>query len=169
MKPGEQLSGYAVEIYHKLSRPIVIVETGCLRRSEPENEALDGWSTLYFARWVKEHPGSKFFSVDNDMEHIRVAMVKLNEEGVLGDFPLFTLGESVGFLTGFGGDIDFAYLDSCDGWDHGADEFRAAESHNAKLIVMDDYIGKVVTAEKYARDHGWDVKQEGRFTVMRRV
>jgi len=166
MKHGEQLTGYVNEIFK--GEPLILVETGCLRRDGPEHEEADGWSTLYFARWIKEHPESKFFSADNDIEHIHIALNKLESEGIKSPFPMFYFGESVEFLNSIG-HIDFAYLDSCDGWEHGLAEFQAAESKGAKLIVMDDYISKVVTAAEYAASHGWDVKQEGRFTVMRRV
>ena len=165
MKPGEQLVGYVEEIYK--GEPLILVETGCLRRDGPEHEDADGWSTLYFARWASKHEDCKFFSVDNDADHIRVAVNKLSEEKALSSFPMFYFGESVDFLKTLGR-IDFAYLDSCDGWEHGLEEFKAAESKGARMIVMDDYISKVVYAAGYAASHGWQVKQEDRFTVMRK-
>jgi len=165
MKAGEQLTKYVDEIYS--GEPLILVETGCLRRDGPEHEAADGWSTLYLAKWVEAHPDCKFFSADSNGDHIQVAVNKLQSEGIKMPFPMFYLGESVGFLVCIE-HIDFAYLDSCDGWEHGLAEFKAAESKGARLIVMDDYISKAVTAAGYAVSAGWDVKQEGRFTVMRK-
>lgn len=168
MTTGEQLTAYAQETLDRLERPIVIVETGCLRRPTETDHQNDGWSTLYLAKWTEAHPGTKFFSVDMDGTHIRIASEILHAHGVLPQFPMFTCGESVQFLAQFGGLIDFAYLDSSDGWEHGLAEFQQAEAKGATLIVMDDYIGKVVSAQKYAQANGWKVKQEGRFTAMRK-
>lgn len=168
MKPGEQLVAYAEETKKQLGKGgITIVETGCLRRDTPEGERDDGWSTLHFAKWAEAN-GSQFFSVDDNREHIQTAGTVLARYGIKPEFPMFTYGESVSFLSGFGGSIDLAYLDSCDGWDHGLAEFKAAEAKGAQIIVMDDYVGKVVSAASYAKREGWDVQQEGRFTVMRR-
>ena len=148
-------------------QPQVIVETGCLYRTYGTFAEDDGWSTLHIAKWCELHPNTAFHSVDIEQSHIDVARAKLYKDGVHFE-PIFHCGDSVYVLKHIIGPVDFAYLDSCDGYLHGLEEFNEVVRLGAKMVVMDDYIGKGVWAAEHAKNADWDVKQEERYTVIRR-
>lgn len=159
--PGQILLEFVSEC-----RPKMLVETGCLRRNNAGEELSDGWSTLYLANWISKN-GGHLISIDVDKSHIDVARGMLHRAGFL-DHVTFICGESVEELKKLDA-ADFAYLDTSDDLVHGKMEFQQAERMGSKVIVMDDHESKVVLAEKYALEHGWEVEQDGRFTVMRRA
>lgn len=126
----------------------------------------DGWSTLYICRWLKEHPDCTFDSCDMSKNAIELAHLALEAEG-LARYCTFHLQDSLKYLAAQTW-IDFAFLDSCDGLDHGLQEFRLAVSAGASLIAMDDYGTKCATAVKEAKELGWDVSFANRYSVLRR-
>jgi len=126
----------------------------------------DGWSTVYIARWVKAHPESDFHTVDLSSNSIELAHAALEAEN-LSKYCTFHLQDSIKFLSNLTW-CDFAFLDSCDGLQHGLDEFRLAVSAGAKLIVMDDFSTKAAWAVKSAKELGWDVSFADRYSVLRR-
>ncbi len=163
-KPGLLFENFLDSVY--IGRPIKIVETGCMRDLALSAEWGDGWSTLYIARWVAKHPECSFHTVDLSPNSIELAHSALEAEG-LAKYCTFHLQDSLKFL-GQETWIDFAFLDSCDGLQHGLDEFRLAASAGASLIVMDDLQTKAAWAVKEARELGWNVSFEGRYSVIRR-
>lgn len=162
--PGTLFDGFLGSIYE--GRPIRIVETGCMRDLSTMAERGDGWSTLYIARWVKEHPKCTFDSVDLNANAIEIAHMALEAEG-LAKYCTFHLQDSLKYLAAQSW-IDFAFLDSCDGLQHGVDEFRLTVSAGAKLIIMDDFATKGAWAVKEAKELGWDVSAMDRYSVLRR-
>ena len=80
----------------RLDRPVVIVETGCVR----EKDAWDrvGSSTVLFDKYCEFHPGSVLFSVDIDP-----AATALCRSLVGPEVRIYT-GDSVGFLKQFSDD-----------------------------------------------------------------
>lgn len=162
--PGTLFDKFLDSVYE--DKPIKIVETGCMRDLAVAAEYGDGWSTYYIARWIKEHPGSTFRSVDLNINAIELAHDFLEAEG-LAAYCDFHCQDSLKFLANVSF-ADFFFLDSCDGLQHGLDEFRLAVSAGAKLIVMDDAQTKAMWAIKEARILGWDVQFADRYSLLRR-
>lgn len=162
--PGNHFETFLDSIYE--GRPLKIVETGCMRDLAVAAEWGDGWSTLYIARWVSKHPECVFHTVDLNSNSIDLAHMALEAEA-LAKFCSFHLQDSIKFL-GNQTWIDFAFLDSCDGLQHGLDEFRLAVSAGTKLIVMDDYQTKAAWAVQEAKKLGWLVNQVDRYSLLRR-
>jgi predicted O-methyltransferase YrrM len=163
--PGELFETFLNSIYEQ--KPLKIIETGCMRDLAVSAQYGDGWSTLYIARWVSKHPGSEFHTVDLSANSIELAHAALEAEG-LAQYCTFHLQDSLKFLAQATW-ADFCFLDSCDGLQHGLDEFRLAASTGARLIVMDDYQTKASLAVKEARNLGWDVQFVNRYSVLRRT
>lgn len=162
--PGIFFYKYLESLYE--GKPLKLIETGCMRDLSLDSEFSDGWSTLYIARWVKNHPECDFHSVDLSANSIELAHTALEAEG-LAKFCTFHLQDSIKFL-GNQTWIDFAFLDSSDGLEHGLQEFRLAVSAGASLIMMDDIQTKAAWAVKEARKFGWDVSYASRYAVLRR-
>lgn len=163
--PGTHFSTFLDSIYK--SKPLKIIETGCMRDLAVRAEYGDGWSTLYIARWVKEHPECEFHSVDLDINAIELAHDALEAER-LAQYCTFHRQDSLKFLSRLTW-VDFAFLDSCDGLEHGLDEYRLADSAGARLIVMDDYQTKAAFAVKEAQKLRWIYEQVDRYSVLRRA
>jgi predicted O-methyltransferase YrrM len=164
------LQGVLDEMYG--GKPLMIVETGTMRDTHMLSEITDGWSTLYIARWVAEHSTEgptdcEFHSVDLNAHAIELAHAALEEEH-LARFCTFHVQDSLKYL-GSQTWLDFALLDSCDGLQHGVDEFRLAASAGASVIVMDDYQTKAAWAVKEARETGWKYEPCGRYSVLKRA
>ena len=162
--PGTLFDKFLDSIYE--GKPLKIIETGCMRDLALSAEWGDGWSTVYIARWVKQHPESDFHTVDLSANSIELAHAALEAEG-LARFCTFHLQDSLKFLSGVSF-ADFCFLDSCDGLQHGLDEFRLAVSTGARLIVMDDFSTKAAWAVKSAKELGWGVQFADRYSVLRR-
>jgi hypothetical protein len=162
--PATHFETFLNSIYE--NKPLKLVETGCTRDLALSAEWGDGWSTQSIARWVKDHPECDFHSVDLSANSIELAHAALEAEG-LSKFCTFHLQDSIKFLNSLTW-VDFAFLDSCDGLQHGLEEFRLAVSAGAKLIVMDDFSSKAAWAVKLARELGWDVSFADRYSVLRR-
>jgi hypothetical protein len=163
--PGKLFHGFLDSIYE--GRPLRIIETGCMRDLAVASEYGDGWSTLWISRWVKEHSNSTFDSVDLDGGAIELAHAALEAEG-LAKYCTFHCQDSLLFL-GRQTWADMCFLDSCDGLEHGLAEFRLAASLGCRLIVLDDYSTKGAKAVKEARELGWDVSFQDRYSVLRRT
>jgi hypothetical protein len=162
--PGTYFEKFLDSIY--VGQPLKIIETGCMRNLATISEMSDGWSTLYISRWVKKHPTCKFESVDLDINAIELAHMALEAEG-LAKFCTFLRKDSILYLSKLTW-VDFAFLDSCDGLQHGLDEFRLAASAGAKMIVGDDYQTKFAWSVKAAKEMGWSYEQVDRYSVLRR-
>ena len=161
--PGVLFEQFLNSVYE--GKPIKIVETGCMRDLALGAEYGDGWSTLYIARWVKQHPDCEFHTVDLNENSLDMAKMALEAEG-LSQYCHFHQMDSMEFLGM--NYYDFAFLDSCDGLPHGLGEFWAAQSGGAKLIVMDDFETKAKMAVRDAVAQGWKYEQTGRYSVLRR-
>ena len=73
--------------------PLSIIETGCLRDTKPGACFSDGWSTYYFARWVKDHPLSTCISIDLNSENIFTCQKFLQEKN-LAEYVVFKNAEA---------------------------------------------------------------------------
>jgi len=164
VSPNIIFAGLLDSIYQ--DRAIRIVETGCMRDLATTAEYSDGWSTLAIARWVRDHEGSVFDSVDLSINAIELAHSALEAEG-LAKYCSFHLQDSLLFLSRQTW-ADFAFLDSCDGLQHGLEEFRLAASIGCRIIVMDDFSTKAALAVSEAKKLGWLVSSEGRYSIIRR-
>ncbi len=167
--PGIILQRVLDEMYD--GNPLMIVETGTIRNTNVVAEFSDGWSTLHIARWVAEHSTEgptdcEFHSVDLNANAIELAHQMLEQEH-LARFCTFHVQDSLKYLGSLTW-VDFVLLDSCDGLQHGVDEFRLAASAGASVIVMDDYQTKAVWAVNEARETGWKYEQRGRYSVLKR-
>ena len=161
--PGLTLYRLLDEIYD--GKPLRIVETGCLRNGSADALMSDGWSTYYFAQWVKRHPGSTLTSIEIDPASCRLCeqFLRSNE---LGEIVEFLCGDSTTVLLGRD-ETDFVYLDSCDGLEHGLEEFRTALLLNPKIIVMDDFDTKARMAFDWAAANKIPVERNNRYTIFR--
>lgn len=164
LRPGSVFAELLDSVYQ--DRPIRIVETGCMRDLSTLSEFSDGWSTLHIARWVKRHPDCTFDSVDLSIAAIELAHTALEAEG-LAKYCNFHLQDSIKYLSSQTW-ADFCFLDSCDGLEHGREEFRLAISAGASLVVLDDYETKGALACKDAVGFGWTVTHQGRYSILRR-
>lgn len=162
--PGTLFAGFLDSVYQ--GRPLRIVETGCMRDLGTVAEYSDGWSTLWISRWVAKHQDSTFDSCDLSANAIELAHMALEAED-LAKFCTFHCQDSLKWLAAQTW-MDFAFLDSSDGLEHGRAEFRLAASAGARLIVMDDINTKAMFAIKEAQQFGWDVTYSGRYAVLRR-
>lgn len=145
--------------------PLRIVETGCLRDPQPSALMSDGWSTFYFAKWVKDHPGSRFDTVELDPQAVSGCGQFISGQG-LGNSVTFWNMDSISFLETWDQRVDVFLLDSCDGFEHGLAEFKAALEFKPRLIIMDDYETKVRLADEYARSLGIPPERIDRYTVF---
>lgn len=164
LPPSTLFAGFLDSVY--TGRPIRIVETGCMRDLSTLSEHSDGWSTLWISRWVRDHEDSVFDSVDISINAIELAHSALEVEG-LAKYCAFHLQDSLRYLAAQSW-IDVAVLDSCDGLEHGLQEFRLAMSAGASLAIGDDYETKMAWACKEAKQLGWNVTHEGRYSLLRR-
>lgn len=147
--------------------PLHICETGCLRDPTPTAMMTDGWSSLFFAKYVHEHAGSKFTVIELDRTNLAYCWIFLGRFGHTDPEKLkLTNGESVATIEKMTEHPDVFYLDSCNGLDHGLAEFKAALAHNPKLIIMDDFTSKVASAYEYAREQHIPTCTMGRYTVF---
>jgi tetratricopeptide (TPR) repeat protein len=130
-------------------RPVVIIETGCLRYDG--NFRGDGQSTLLFDKYVTSN-GGEVHSVDIDPEHIKLARSKVSYRVSINT------EDSVAFLTRVAAQRlvpDFVYLDSFDFMEqdpfrtalHCANEFFAVRPiiRSDTLVVCDDTPSTFVT------------------------
>lgn len=171
--PGWTLQGVLDELWEKKKKvpwidPILdLVETGVLRNADdPLAEFSDGWSTFYIAEWVSKHPSCNFHSVDLNNDAIEIAHQFLVDKG-LAKYCAFHCQDSLKYLSDLKW-VDFAFLDSCDGLEHGVEEFRLAASAGASVVVMDDYQTKAAWAVKEAQKNGWRFVQLDRYSILRR-
>ena len=146
-------------------RPIRILETGCLRNPDPSSLITDGWSTFYFAEWVKAHPGSAFDTVELDPKNVEICRNFLKEHD-LDKYATVWQSDSLEFLNTWEPPVDVFFLDSCDGLEHGLEEFKLALYFRPCTIIMDDYESKVKLADEYARSIGITSQRMDRYTVF---
>jgi hypothetical protein len=107
------------------SRPICIVETGCIRNTTEESKFGDGWSTLNWEYFAKK-TNSKVYVVDINEGHIN----KSQEIVPPSDFVMYTLDDSVNYLQNFSEKIDLLFADS---YDYCGDEENVRKCHNHSL------------------------------------
>ena len=116
-----------------LHRPVVIVETGCMRIS-PSNESpeLDGCSTLVWD-YVAQQSEGKCISIDIDQKNIDYARTKVSR------FTHLVCGDSLRVLAGIDRltrPIDFLYLDSMDWQGTPVEKSLSALHHAAELSAV---------------------------------
>lgn len=157
---------YIYQILETVSKgaPLRIVETGCLRDTDPAACFSDGWSTYYIACWVRDHPGSFFSSVELDQENFFTCAQFLSGKNLFTDRVTLVSGDSLEFLQDK--EADVYLLDSCDGFEHGLEEFKAAMEHKPKAILMDDLESKGRYAKEYAEKLNIPIQQIDRYTVF---
>jgi FkbM family methyltransferase len=140
----------------RLDRPVVIVETGCVRRKEAWE--ADGQSTILFDKYAEFHSGSLLLSVDIDP-----AATALCRSLVRPEVQIHT-GDSVAFLRALvdarppqAKPIDLLYLDSFDvdlhnplpSANHALKELLTAApllSHEALVVVDNSPLSLLGTA-----------------------
>jgi len=145
--------------------PIHIVETGCLRDTNPSAWITDGWSTFYFAKWIKAHPESKFTSIELAPEAIEKCKTFLQSHG-LAEYVQFVNGSSAEEILDLSDAADLFFLDAGDGLESGLTDFKAALTHNPKMIIMDDFEKKVALAAEYASNKKIPHVRIDRYTVF---
>jgi FkbM family methyltransferase len=141
----------------RLDRPVVIVETGCVRRKDAWEG--DGQSTILFDKYAEFHPGSLLLSIDIDP-----AATALCRSLVRPEVQIRT-GDSVAFLKALvdarppqAKPIDLLYLDSFDvdlhnplpSANHALKELLTVApllSHGALVVVDDSPLSVLGTAD----------------------
>ncbi len=128
-----------------LSAPIIIVETGCMRRDPAESKSWkgDGCSTMLFDHYV-QHRGGTVYSVDINPKHVAACRAFVSEHVEVH------CGDSVAHLSELAKTLkpDLVYLDSFDSMSiepfetalHCAKEFDAIKPSitDMTLVVIDD-------------------------------
>lgn len=124
----------------KLPDPIIIVETGCLRKKG--NFFGDGQSTLLFDKYTQfRGNGSKVYTVDIDSEATKIC------SEVVSKNVSITTADSIGYLNDFTNkfydekkEISFFYLDSFDlDWKSPG---RSCEHHLMELVSIKKVLKK---------------------------
>ena len=112
-------------MYH---RPIVIVETGCIRNTTEESRFGDGWSTLNW-EWFAKLTDSSVYVVDIDANHLEKAKQVVPES----QYVTYKQQDSIEFLKNFHRPIDFLFLDS---YDYCGDEENIRKCHEHQLSEL---------------------------------
>ncbi len=153
-----------------------IVETGTIRMRP-------GFSTLFFARMIRDVWKGKGNLVSIDMNRVHISLsIDILRENDLEQFVEWKLGDSKEWITQRKESIDFLYLDSA--WYPPVilGEFQAAEQHMHKhtIVAVDDCEneprygpqGKGTDVIPYAESKGWRVRvingPKKRMAVMRK-
>ena len=128
--------------------PIIIVETGCLRKAD---NFLDGQSTLLFDKYTLSRGGkSKVYTVDIDPKSIRVCQQVVSKNvNITTDDSVHYLNNLSGKFINNGTKVSMFYLDSLDvNWryphpsaSHHLKELAAVNRilHKDTLVVVDDF------------------------------
>jgi len=149
------------------SRPITIVETGCIRNTTDEARFGDGWSTLNWEYYAKQ-TNSKVFVVDIDENHLNKAKQIVEPS----KYITYIQDDSVSYLRDFLFKIDVLFLDSYDYCGdaenvkkchmHSLNEILAAwdKLNDLCFILIDDVFndswdGKGKLSIPYLLDHGF--------------
>jgi hypothetical protein len=162
--PGNHLYRIATQLAK--GKPLNIFSTGCIRDIRPSASISDGWDTIFLAKWVNDHPGSRLDVAEIDGESISQCLALLNVHE-LGHVPKMWRGDSIEIIRQWESPVDLFVLDSADGLDHGLEEFRAAEKHNPQIIVMDDWETKAMKAAEYANEKGIFFHRVDRYTIFK--
>jgi len=128
-----------IEYLDTLPDPIIILETGCLRKVE--SFSGDGQSTLIFDKYTQSRGnGSKVYSVDISAENVNLCKSIVSKEVYLEN------QDSIKFISNFHNQIDskqklsLLYLDSFDvNWDY---PFESSAHHLKELTASIPYISK---------------------------
>lgn len=107
------------------SRPITIVETGCIRNTTEESKLGDGWSTVNWEHYAR-HTNSKVYVVDISEHHLSKAKQIVPES----EYVTYTHQDSIEYLQNFDKQIDFLFLDS---YDYCGPEENIIKCHNHSL------------------------------------
>jgi FkbM family methyltransferase len=121
------------EYLDRFDRPVGIVETGCVRKSN--NWAGDGQSTILFDKYAEFHRGTAVYTVDIDAQATAMCRTLVSER-----VKIHT-GDSVAFLRTLAdrppddlASVDLLYLDSFDL--DPDDAFRSAFHHMKELTAI---------------------------------
>ena len=115
-------------------RPIVIVETGCVRGLSETSRMGDGWSTYHWLEFCSE-TNSTLFSVDIDSHAIKQSQQL--QSMFFADKQIdvsFIQSDSIEFLKSFDKKIDLLFLDSLD-WGNGEQKQRESEQHSLNEVL----------------------------------
>ena len=154
----------------RLGGPLRTLETGSIRSSEPRYEAGDGWSTLAFARYARDH-GGVFVSIDLDTSAAEEVLVR---EGLRESVDLRE-GNSLDVLPGIiesGAGLDVVLLDSDNDADLIMTEFAVVRRALApgSVLLVDDVVPDSRTVVKgkkllpFLRGEGYEpeiIEREG--------
>jgi hypothetical protein len=162
--PGVNLYRIADKVSN--GKPITIFATGSLRDTDPSAVMSDGWDTFYLAKWIKDHPGSSFHTVEIDPDTVERCWEFLKKHDLDWCVNLIC-ADSIKAIERIPHPVDLFVLDSCDGLEHGLAEFQAALKHKPRFIVMDDWDKKVLKAAEYANEQGIFFQRIDRYTVFK--
>lgn len=169
LPPGVYLYRALEELSKSLGgKPLTIVETGCWRDASPSSLMSDGWSTYYFARWVKDHSNSRLITLELEKKNLDLCFDLFKQYELPRERIFWSIGDSVESIKQLSPytEIDVFFLDSCDGLEHGLEEFKAALAHKPKLIIMDDFATKAAKAFEYALSLGIKPQTVDRYTFF---
>jgi predicted O-methyltransferase YrrM len=153
----------------------LLVETGT-SRGGASNFVGDGGSTIIFADWASQH-GAYLFTIDIDPGAIANAR---NASQDYSDNVEYVCSDSIKYLTEFGQQIDFLYLDSYDfnasnpapSQNHHLYEIQAAydKLHDNSIVMIDDcdlpHGGKGKLIIEYLLEKGWKIVYSGYQVIL---
>jgi hypothetical protein len=112
------------------NRPILLVETGCMRAPTLDPPGVDGCSTLVWD-YIAQRTKGKAVSIDVNPENVAYTRKRV------GPYTQVICSESVKILSGatMSQPIDFLYLDSMDFLGDALERAKSALHHAAELAV----------------------------------
>lgn len=169
----------------KVEGGLDILETGCIRFADEKYHTGDGWSTLLFAQYVRDHEGS-FHSVDLSTRTAKEVLEKYD----VGEYARFHEGYSIDVLSGMvanayavaektnsgqvllGGDgfVDVLFLDSDNDGELILHEFMVGSRmlRSPGLVIVDDVDLESATVRKGNCIVPWLKERGTKYTIRKR-
>lgn len=145
----------------------IIVEVGSTRNSSDAARLSDGWATLTFAEWVRDH-GGVVHSIDP-----RPRMGEIQK--VLGGLSVFVHPSKIESWTSWPDPVDVLYLDGPNHPEPHLAAAREAVARGCTVVLCDDVIHadygpKATTAVPYLLGQGFEIlAQVGRVLILTRI
>lgn len=139
-------------LFHKVHRPMTIIETGTLRDPEPEpGLEKEERSTLAIAQWI-ESTGlpHKFCSIDYSLQNINTSQQVLEAHGLRSRVAYFCDDSRIALSTKLLEKVDFALLDSDTDPDVILGEYNSIREamKDPGIIVIDDCFKQNIGVDK---------------------
>jgi hypothetical protein len=126
------------------NRSISVLEIGCSRNLSDSSRFGDGWSSLFWSKYIMEN-GGLLKSCDIDIESIN--NVKILLENIPIDFS--TIVQDGSDLLKENNDYDLIYLDGSDDPQQMLDQMKLCNLNNSYVFCDDFHAKGILVAEEY--------------------